>query len=352
MAKSKRNRMSRAEKVVATRQKLFGAAAQVVGAEGYSDASIAKITARAHVAQGTFYNYFESRQELFEQLLPELGKQLLDFIRSRITDCQDGMAREEIGFRAFFEFLARTPEFYRILNEAETFSPKAFRDHMGNMIRGYLRALQRAQEQGGVSGYTPEELEVIVCILLGARNYISYRYMFSNGNIQQVPDRIARAYMKFVAAGMLCGGTSGSTFRPRRSKQSTKAAIGPSGPEIVSQKPGEAVLQLAVEAAHRDPAGMVRAAALLDLVSQAAEKVANPVDKSTAALLNLSVSALNATRSRQLLAFVRSEQRSGNIIHVSIEVQEGGNEGRLIMSGHATFALHVPRRRTPAARSS
>lgn len=30
-------------------------------------------------AQGTFYNYFASQQDLFDYLLPELGGELLDF---------------------------------------------------------------------------------------------------------------------------------------------------------------------------------------------------------------------------------------------------------------------------------
>ena len=40
----------------------------IVGELGYAGASVALITARADVAQGTFYNYFESRQDLLDQL--------------------------------------------------------------------------------------------------------------------------------------------------------------------------------------------------------------------------------------------------------------------------------------------
>ncbi|MGE3594128.1 MAG: TetR/AcrR family transcriptional regulator [Dehalococcoidia bacterium] len=50
------------------------AAADVVGEEGYTAASIAKITARAGVAHGTFYSYFDDRQQLFDVLLPFVGR--------------------------------------------------------------------------------------------------------------------------------------------------------------------------------------------------------------------------------------------------------------------------------------
>ena len=52
----------------------------VVGEQGYAGASIALITQRAGLAQGTFYLYFDSREDLFDQLLPEVGQELLDFL--------------------------------------------------------------------------------------------------------------------------------------------------------------------------------------------------------------------------------------------------------------------------------
>ena len=52
-------RMSREEKARETYRLLLEAAAQVVGTDGYADASISKITQLAGVAQGTFYNYFD-----------------------------------------------------------------------------------------------------------------------------------------------------------------------------------------------------------------------------------------------------------------------------------------------------
>src|SRR5262245_5670709 len=97
-------RMRRADKLQETRRRLIDAAAKVVGAEGYANASVAKITTLANVAQGTFYNYFASQQDLFDHLLPELGGELLDFIRERVSGITDSIEREEVGFGAFFEF--------------------------------------------------------------------------------------------------------------------------------------------------------------------------------------------------------------------------------------------------------
>src|SRR3546814_12769720 len=77
----KQRRLSREEKARETYMRILEAAAQVVGEEGYAEASVSKITRLAGVAQGTFYNYFESRQHIFDKLLPYMGRQMPDHIR-------------------------------------------------------------------------------------------------------------------------------------------------------------------------------------------------------------------------------------------------------------------------------
>src|SRR5437773_12549216 len=77
-----------------TKQKIFDAATKVVGKVGYAEASVARITEEAGVAQGTFYNHFENRQELLDQLLPKVGTDMVYFIRERTGTAQ--AARHEI----------------------------------------------------------------------------------------------------------------------------------------------------------------------------------------------------------------------------------------------------------------
>ena len=68
----RKRKLRRAEKTEANRRAIIKAAAEVIGEHGYEGASISRITDRAGLAQGTFYLYFESRQQLFDTLLPEI----------------------------------------------------------------------------------------------------------------------------------------------------------------------------------------------------------------------------------------------------------------------------------------
>ena len=61
-----------------TRAQLVDAARAVFEERGYLDARIGDITARADVAHGTFYTYFDSKQELFREVMSAL---VVDFRR-------------------------------------------------------------------------------------------------------------------------------------------------------------------------------------------------------------------------------------------------------------------------------
>jgi AcrR family transcriptional regulator len=200
-AAPKVTKLNRIERNAWTKQKIFDAATKVVGKYGYAEASIARITEEAGVAQGTFYNHFENRQELLDQLLPKIGMDMVRFIRARTGTAQT--AREEIErFSAFFDFIGEVPEFLRILNEAEFFAPIGYQKHFDNISTAYVRILKRARLAGTIEDFSDEEFEAIVQMLMGARGYLSRRYSYSDGAVAAVPDHVISAYQKLVTRGL------------------------------------------------------------------------------------------------------------------------------------------------------
>ncbi|WP_338150939.1 TetR/AcrR family transcriptional regulator [Neoroseomonas soli] len=202
-------RTRRQEKAEQVRLALFDAAARVVGKHGYAGASVARITTLAGVAQGTFYNYFASRQDLLDQLLPAMGEEMLAHIAAEVRGERDEVAREERRFRAFFGFLQKRPAFLRILNEAEVYAPRGFRAHFANIAAEYRRALERAHERGALPGFADDEIEPLVFLLMAARSYTSLRYAQGPaGRVKAPPESLIRAYVKLLRHG-LAGGTAG-----------------------------------------------------------------------------------------------------------------------------------------------
>jgi len=199
----RRPRLRREEKAEQVRQALFDAAARVVGKHGYAGASISRITTLAGVAQGTFYNYFASRQDLLDQLLPAMGEEMLAHIAAAVREERDEFLREEKRFRAFFAFLQKRPAFLRILNEAEVYAPRGFRQHFANIAAGYRRALERAQGRGALPGFARDEIEPLVFLLMAARSYTSLRYaQAGGGRVKAPPESLMRAYAKLIRHGL------------------------------------------------------------------------------------------------------------------------------------------------------
>lgn len=194
-------KLNRVERNAWTKRKIFDAAAKIVGEQGYAEASIARITELAGVAQGTFYNHFENRQQLLDQLLPKIGMDMVSFIRERTGSAH--AARQEIErFGAFFDFIRQVPEFLRILNEAEFFAPIGYQRHIDNISTAYVRILKRARLAGEINDFSDEEFEAIVHMLMGARGYLSRHYSDSGAGVTAVPDHVVSAYKKLLTRGL------------------------------------------------------------------------------------------------------------------------------------------------------
>lgn len=225
MTASIKSKLTRAEKNERTRANLFDAAVKVVGEIGYRDASVTDITARANIAQGTFYNYFESKQDILDQLLPELGESLLEFLGNQVGE-STFLDREEKSIRAYFQFIRDRPEFYRILTEAQVYSPKSFSRHTENLIRNYTNSLKKTKENGFLADYSPDEFEAIAAILLGARVYLMSQFCFKNGRVRAIPEHVIDTFMKFITFGL--SGSAGAQGG-KRQKSVRQAIEGPSG---------------------------------------------------------------------------------------------------------------------------
>ncbi|KAB2896991.1 MAG: TetR/AcrR family transcriptional regulator, partial [Burkholderiaceae bacterium] len=194
-------RATRQERAENLRRKILAAAAKVVGEYGYADASIGRITDEAGIAQGTFYLYFESRQAIFDVLLPHVGAELLVYIGSKVRGAKNFLDVEERGFRAFFEYLRLNPGFFRVLNEAEVAAPVAHAEHLNLVMGRYVRSLKRSVDSGEIKNFEESELETLAYIFQSARSYLYLCHIKGKG-LKKLPDWVVQTYMKVVRSGL------------------------------------------------------------------------------------------------------------------------------------------------------
>jgi AcrR family transcriptional regulator len=197
-----RKRLTRAARAPEAREAIFRAAVEVIGKHGYHEASISRVTQAAGIAQGTFYLYFQSRQELFDELLPHAGKEMLQFIRDQVSGARGILDVEERGFRALFAYMAKNPGFNRVINEAEIAAPEAHRKHVQLLIRHYVESLERGIKAGQIKLFDRSELEAIAYILMSVRNNLYLRYAVGAEGPEVLPEDVVQTYLKLVSNGL------------------------------------------------------------------------------------------------------------------------------------------------------
>lgn len=200
----------------ATRMQLLEAAGKMIGKYGYSGCTIARVTAKAKIAHGTFYLHFQSQQDMFDGVLPVLGARMLNAIAAAIQDTKDVIDLERRGFQANFDYLTKHPYMYRVLVEAELYAPKAFQQHMDSMTSAYARSLRRSKFAHQIEEFEDDELETIATMLIGARTYLLMRYGVVDNVVKPLPDGKLESYLKFIAHGITGHLDSGKAIPNRK----------------------------------------------------------------------------------------------------------------------------------------
>jgi AcrR family transcriptional regulator len=173
----------------ATRRRLLESAEQVFAELGYHEASIVKITEAAGVAQGTFYLYFASKKEIFDELVRDLNVRVRHAMAEGAAQGATRAEAEVLGFQAFFHFTAEHTALYRIIRQAEFVSPEMLRYHYDKIAEGYVAALAQAMERGEVE---PVDPEVLAYALMGIGEHLGMRWILWGGR-KELPADVARA---------------------------------------------------------------------------------------------------------------------------------------------------------------
>jgi AcrR family transcriptional regulator len=184
-----------------TKEKILLAAERVFADLGYQDASVAKITNHAGVGQGTFYLYFGSKLEVFEELVYDLNRRVRRAMTEGAAGASTRIEREREGFRAFFKFTADHPALYRIIRQAEFVSPKALKHHYTKIVEGYQSGISQAEAEGEFSDLDPE---VASWMLMGIGELIGMRWVLWSED-GEIPEEVFETMMRFIESGLRRG---------------------------------------------------------------------------------------------------------------------------------------------------
>lgn len=181
----------------ATRRRLLNAAETEFGTRGYHGASVSSITQRAEIAQGTFYLYFRSKEEMFLTLVRDIGHQLRSHSAQAISRATNRLEAERLGLEAFFQFTTKHRGLYRIVQESQFVDPQIFREYYEKLAEGYGAALEKAARSGEL---TKGDAHTRAWAMMGIAHFLGMRYCLWQKQVP--PPEVLDEVMTFVAKGM------------------------------------------------------------------------------------------------------------------------------------------------------
>jgi AcrR family transcriptional regulator len=181
----------------ATRRRLLNAAEQEFGAKGYHGASVSSITQRADIAQGTFYLYFHSKEEMFVTLVRDIGHQLRAHSTQAIAKATNRLEAERMGLEAFLQFTARHRGLYRIVQESQFVDAQIFREYYEKLAEGYASALDAAARKGELA---EGDAEARAWAIMGIGHFLGLKWCLWQK--KQPPQEVLDEVMGFITHGM------------------------------------------------------------------------------------------------------------------------------------------------------
>jgi len=181
----------------ATRRRLLNAAEQEFGAKGYHGASVSSITQRADIAQGTFYLYFHSKEEMFVTLVRDIGHQLRAHSTQAIAPARNRLEAERLGLEAFLQFTAKHRGLYRIVQESQFVDPQIFREYYEKLAEGYAAALANAARKGELA---EGDADTRAWALMGIGHFLGLKWCLWQK--KQPPQEVLDEVMRFITHGM------------------------------------------------------------------------------------------------------------------------------------------------------
>jgi AcrR family transcriptional regulator len=192
-----RDKTPRTDRGRRTLRKLLDAAAVEFGERGFHEASISGITRRAGTALGSFYTYFDSKEEIFQALVRYMSEQLRDHVTPLVQAAPDEISAERIGLESFLGFVREHKEIYRIIDEAEFVDYASYRRHYETTV---ARVRQRL-EDGAARGEIRADVGEIHAWAIGGMNvFLGMRYGLWDADADI--SEIARIANDFVANGL------------------------------------------------------------------------------------------------------------------------------------------------------
>ncbi|HEX6387844.1 MAG TPA: TetR/AcrR family transcriptional regulator [Solirubrobacteraceae bacterium] len=173
--------MARTRVARAVREELMlEAAEEVFGAAGYRGASMDAIAERSGITKAMLYQYFASKDALYDACTERMRSRLFDSLEERLHDVAGGAERMRLFIDTYFAFLAEhRGKPWLLYAEASVGTANAMRELNADAVVRMLR-----ETLGARTPVDETDLELVAHALVGAGEQVG-RWWLARDDVEQ-----------------------------------------------------------------------------------------------------------------------------------------------------------------------
>ena len=178
------------------REQLLSVALTVFARNGYHDTSMNEVAEAAGITKPVLYQHFASKRELFLDVIEEAGRRMISAITTQATTDTDGRRRTELGFRAYFTWVAEDHDAFMLL-----FGSGSRRDaEFADAVRQFSAKVADAFEPLITADIDASHRRTLAYAIVGMTEAISRRLVEDGAKFD--PDFVARQVSDLAWAGL------------------------------------------------------------------------------------------------------------------------------------------------------
>lgn len=183
-----------------TFDRIIKAGKKLFAESGYMATSINDIIAKAKVAAGTFYIYFDNKLALYLYLVDYYRVTIRKASVAATANLKTRRDMERAGLKAWIAYVREDPLAYKIIWESLFVDYNIFKEYYESFSQSYVYHLKHFVTTGEIR---PDiDLETVSYVLMGMSNFIGLQILFKDKVEEADVDRVVDEAMKLLEDGI------------------------------------------------------------------------------------------------------------------------------------------------------
>lgn len=151
---------------ILNRQQILEAAKTLFAEKGFEATNVRDIINESNLSPGTFYNYFQSKEEIFEVLTDEIIKEVRAQIQASYKNVKMDRAEINKALRQFFQIFLGNPRLMKFLSRNQSYLREL---RSKGRFDDMLKDLEKALDDGVKNGMIPQvPVKIVAIAIFGA----------------------------------------------------------------------------------------------------------------------------------------------------------------------------------------